>query len=296
MRVSIVIPNWNGAEKLKKNLPAVLEAAKYSKVGEVIVVDDGSTDESLKVLSKYSEVKVIKKEKNTGFSSTVNLGVQNTNCDLIVLLNTDVIPEKEFIEKALVHFKNEKVFSVSCNAGGGWSTAKFEDGYFWHGQAENSMDKSKPHHTLWTSGGSGIFRKKIWESLGGFDTLFDPFYEEDVDLGYRATKRGFINIWEPESKVEHYKEPGVISTNFSKKVISQIAQRNQLIFIWKNITDSEYTHQHKKALAKMLFSHPKYGLVFISALLRLRRILERRGIEETESKLTDKQVLAMVGG
>src|SRR5206468_7818529 len=71
-------------------------------------------------------------------------------------------------------------------------------------------------------------RSSDLDKLGGFDELFNPFYEEDVDLGYRARKRGFINIFEPKSKVEHYKEKGVISLNFSQTLIAKTAQRNQL--------------------------------------------------------------------
>lgn len=293
MKTSIVIPNWNGAEKLRKHLPDVLKAAQFSKVDEIIVVDDASTDDSVKVLvSDFPEIKLIKKEHNNGFSSTVNLGVQKASGDFIALVNNDASPRVDFLKFVLPHFDDPKVFSVGCNVGnGGWATATFNNGFFWHNQ--KGIGSNQEHRTLWASGGSGIFRRTIWNELGGLDILFDPFYEEDVDLGYRATKRGYLNIWEPKSKVEHYKEEGVISENYRKSNIEKIAQRNQLMFIWKNITSPEMINEHKKALFKLLMSHPKYWVIFLSALVKLSKIKAKRNIEIKESTLTDEEVLAI---
>jgi GT2 family glycosyltransferase len=287
MKVSIVIPNWNGAEKLRRNLPKVL---KVRDVFEIIVVDDFSTDESVRVLKEeFPEVKVIEQKKNHGFATTCNVGAKAAEGDLVFLLNTDAFPEVNCLEFVLPHFKDREVFSVSCNTGGSWSWAKFEKGFFWHGV----MDKvDRAHQTLWASGGSGVFRKDLWGALGGFDELFNRFYEEDVDIGYRATKRGYINIWEPRAKVEHYKEPGVIAQNFTKTHVARVAQRNQLYFIWKNIHDPKMITQHRNALIKMLLTHPKYWLIFLSAMKYYPEILEERKVEKNAAKVTDREILS----
>lgn len=288
MKVSIVIPNWNGEEKLKKNLPSVL---KVKSVEEIIVVDDASSDNSVEILEReFPQVKLIKKNKNSGFSSTVNLGVKNSSCSLVFLLNSDALAKEDCVEKVLDHTKDPKVFSVGFNAGGSWAWGYFKDGYFWHGQARETP--KEVHQTLWVSGGSGLFKKSIWDELGGLDELFDPFYEEDVDLGYRATKRGYTNLWAPNAKVEHYRQKGVIEENFPKSFVSRIAQRNQLIFIWKNITDSELIKQHIFTLVKMLVTHPKYWPIFLSALVRLPEILRKRRMEMKRNKYLDKEILS----
>ncbi len=287
-KVAIVIPNWNGAAKLRQHLPDVLAAANGM---EVIVVDDGSTDESVKVLkSEFGQIKLIEKKVNTGFSSTVNLGVAAaTAADFVLLLNSDASPRQGFLQFLLPHFQDPKVFSVGCSTGGSFARATFKDGFFWHSQAQKKVEKA--HKTLWVSGGSGIFRKSIWDELGGLDSLYDPFYEEDLDLGYRAMKRGFVNIFEPKSLVEHYREKGVIAANFSKGFVDRIAQRNQLIFIWKNITSPELFSRHKKAVVKMLIKNPKYWLIFLSALVRINQIIKRRHVEQRQAKLTDEEIL-----
>lgn len=289
MNVSIVIPNWNGEHKLKKNLPRVL---KLKGILEIIVVDDTSTDGSVSLIEKeFPEIKLIKRQANGGFSSTVNIGVKNAKGDLVFLLNSDAVPEEDCLKHVLPHFKEDQVFSVGCNVGGTWVWGSFKDGFFWHWQFR---DKSQDfHQTLWASGGSGIFRKSIWDKLGGLDELFDPFYEEDVDLGYRATKRGYINIFEPRSEVEHYKEPGVIEENFSKSSVAKVAQRNQLLFIWKNIHDSQMIRAHILKLIGMLLTKPGYWQVFLPAFSRITKILEERAIEKKAAKISDEQILSM---
>lgn len=286
MDVTIVIPNWNGEQKLKNNLPKVL---KTKGVDEIIVVDDASTDGSIDLLEKeFPNIKLIKRQKNGGFSSTVNLGVKNAKGDLVFLLNSDAIPSEDCLKYVLPHFKDENIFSVGCNVGGTWVWGYFRDGFFWHKQASEKVVQS--HQTLWASGGSGIFRRSVWNKLGGLDELFDPFYEEDLDLGYRATKRGYINIFEPKSKVEHYKDTGVIEENFSKSKVAKVAQRNQLLFIWKNIHDPKMIKEHILKLIGMLLTKPGYWQVFLPALKRLPHVLKKRSIETNEAKMTDYQV------
>lgn len=287
MKVSIVIPNWNGAEKLRHNLPKVLQ---IKGVDEVIVSDDASTDNSVEILkNEFPQVKLIVREKNGGFSSNVNTGVKAAEGDLVFLLNSDAVPDKDCLSKIIPHFKDEKVFAVGLSSGGGYTYGYFKDGYFWHGAKE--IDNGQVHPTLWVSCGSGVFRKSIWDKLGGLDELLNPFYEEDTDIGYRACKRGYTNLLEPKAHVEHYKEPGVIQLNFSKVKVKKVAERNHLIFIWKNITSQKLTNEHQKALMKMLVIHPKYWLTFLAAAKSLPEILKKREVERKEAKVADEEIL-----
>lgn len=293
-KLSIVIPNWNGLEKLQKNLPKLLEIVKGK--AEVIIVDDVSADASADFIkNNYPEIKLIINSKNIGFAASVNKGVKRAQAEIVFLLNNDALPKVGFLDPALKHFKDAKVFSVGCNVGNGaWAFANFANGWFWHHCQQLQEQKFSYHKTLWVSGGSGFFKKSIWENLGGFDELYKPFYEEDVDLGYRAIKRGYINIWESQSVVEHYKVKGVIASHFSQEYIQRVAQRNQLLFIWKNITDRGLFKEHQKALAKKLAMSPSYWMVFLSAIYRLAEVKKRRKIEKLEAKLTDKEALASI--
>jgi len=237
MKVSIIIPNRNGAELLEKNLPSVLAAAKGE---EVIVVDDASTDNSIELLQgKFSSVRVVRKAHHDGYASTVNVGVRQATGDVVVLLNTDVLPEKGFLGPLVKHFSDPSVFAVGCLEksleGGktvlrGRGEAKWEKGFYIHWRGE----VNKPT-TAWVSGGSGAFRKSIWDELGGMDPIYDPFYWEDIDLSYRALKAGYNILFERESVVVHEHETGAINREYSVVQVKMIAYRNQFLFIWKNL-------------------------------------------------------------
>lgn len=239
--VSIVIPNWNGRELLKKHLPLVIQ---NSEKAAIIVVDDHSTDGSVAYIERtFPNIRIIKKNEHDGFASTVNAGVQAATSDIVILLNTDVEPEKNFLDPLLTHFSDPNVFAVGCmeksiengneilrGRGIGW----WEKGFYHHKRGE--IDRSD---TAWVSGGSGAFRRSIWQELHGMDTRFDPFYWEDIDLSYRATEKGYQIIFEPKSIVRHFHEKGKIKTEYTDMHIAYIAFRNQFYFIWKHASISQ---------------------------------------------------------
>jgi GT2 family glycosyltransferase len=84
----------------------------------------------------------------------------------------------------------------------------------------------------------------MWKELGGMDTLYNPFYWEDIDLSYRARKAGWKTLFEPKSIVNHHHEEGKIKREFSPPDVKRIAYRNQFIFIWKNVSDGPILLSH----------------------------------------------------
>lgn len=292
IKVSVVIPNWNGADKLKDNLPEVL---KVSGVDEVIVSDDASSDDSVALVKQnFPEVELVQRRVNGGFSSNVNTGVREARGEFVFLLNSDAVPEKDCLEYVTRHFERDEVFSVGLSSGGSWNWAKFENGEFLHNQYGDPKE-AQFHQTLWASGGSMVFRKSYWMELGGLDELFDPFYVEDVDLGYRATKRGYINIFEPRARVEHYKEAGVIAANFKRSKVLDVVERNTLLLVWKNITDRGLLWEHMMYLARRMFSHPRYVAQVWRAFMKLHQLLKKRSVEAKLAKLTDREIFGLWG-
>jgi len=292
-KVSIIIPNYNGRELLEKNLPQVLEACDNSNnhIIEVIIVDDASFDDSVSYLKKNfsSKVGVIKHTKNRGFSYSVNTGVRMAKGDLVVLLNTDVIPEKNFLESVLNHFNDGKVFAVSFRERGySWAKGYFKDGFIVHEQGKESKET---HDTFWVSGGSGIFRRKYWMKLNGMDEkLLSPFYWEDIDLSYRAAKRGLKLLWEPKSIVDHKHESTI--SKLTKSYVQRIRERNELLFIWKNLTSANLFKKHMRGLFLRVAKHPGYMRIVLMALTKLKLVINKRKKEIKETIISDEALFA----
>ena len=305
MKISIIIPNYNGEELLKKNLPKVQSAIENSKNEvEIIVVDDASTDTSVSVISnskfQIPNLRLIKNEKNLGFSSTVNKGVKGAKGEIVVLLNTDAYPESRFLDTLVEDFKDPSVFAVgpmdkSIENGKvilrGRGIGSWRRGFLIHQRGE--VDSS---NTLWANGGNSAFRKSIWNKLGGFNTLYDPFYWEDIDLSYRALKSGYKVLFERKSVVYHEHSKGAISKTYSKFKIKRIAYRNQFIFVWENATDLFLQFSHVfylpyhllKALMRRDWA---FLLGFIDAFVLLPKIIESSFKSQKQFIRTDREVI-----
>jgi GT2 family glycosyltransferase len=302
MDISIIIPNYNGAVLLKNNLPKVLKALSLYKKGktEIIIVDDFSTDNSLDVI-KDKNIIVLKNEKNLGFSSTINKGVKKAVGEVVILLNTDVYPQENFLEPLLEHFIDEKVFAVGCldksiegekTVLRGRGLGKWEKGFLVHRRGE--VDKT---NTLWVSGGSGAFRKSIWDKLGGLNELYNPFYWEDIDLSYRALKSGYKVLFESKSIVIHEHGEGAIIKKYSKKQITTISFRNQFIFSWENATDynlqaAEFFYLPYHFIKAILRFDLPFFIGFFKALILLPKVIKSSLRNQKLFIKSDKQLLA----
>lgn len=298
---SIIIPNYNGDELIKKNLPKVISSLKEYDF-EIIIVDDGSSDNSVKTIegfiSSHKNIILIKNEKNKGFPSSVNRGVDRARGEYVVLLNNDVYPENDFLKPALKDLEDENVFAVGFMDQSienekkvlrGRGIGQWRRGFLIH--SKGSLDKK---NNLWASGGSSVFNKKIWDKLGGFNEIYAPFYWEDIDISYRALRMGYEVLFEKESVVVHEHEKGAIKQKYSNEQIRTISFRNQFIFVWINASPKLVLlnliwlpyHLLKSVLT---FDLP-FIIGFLSFLIKLPKVLsERRRIQKL-FKVSDSEV------
>jgi GT2 family glycosyltransferase len=291
-KVSVVMPNLNGEALLEKNLPKLITAKNYApnEILEIIIVDDGSWDGSVNFLKKnYPDIKLVKHTTNRGFSAAVNTGVRAAKGDLILLINTDVIPNPDFLVKVLPNFSDRSVFAVSLHEKGfGSAKGTFVDGYI---QLAMGEEGNKNHPSFYVSGGSGVFRRSTWIELGGMDEkLLSPFYWEDIDLCYRASKRGYKLLWEPGGIVEHHHESTI--SKLPKDYVARVRERNQILMLWKNVTSPNLTRKHVVGLLARLVKHPGYIRIILMALGRLGVVMQRRKKEIKESKVSDEIIFA----
>lgn len=301
-KISVVIPNYNGSHLLSTNLPHIQAACQGC---EIVIVDDKSEDNSVNLIEKkFKSIKLIKNKKNKGFAKSANIGAKNCTGDLVLLLNSDVRPKNNFLQPALRHFKSSKItnlFAVGlCDlshendkiVSRGKGGAKFTKGFVNH-----FAKKPISGETLWVSGGSGLFDKKKFLELAGFDSVFKPFYWEDIDLSFRAWRKGFKCIFEAKSQVDHFHEKGAIQKRYSVFFIKAVSYKNQYLFVWKNIDDYFLILQHilwqpyhfLKALIALDFAFFA-GLIWAVGQIP-QLIFDYRSIELFNYKLSPKEVI-----
>ena len=251
--ISVVIPNYNSEKLLAKNLPKLLDLLKKTKLNfEIIVVDDASTDNSLSYLRNLSHLRILKNSKNLGFASTVDRGIRAARGEIVFTLKTDCLPESpdyfRLMKDAIASLQHDgkKVFSVTAGLKTiengkeeirGAGEIYFEKGFFLHRRSWSNwsnLTNLTNFFTDWPDGSASAFNKEIYLKLGGFDKIYDPFYWEDVDLGFRAQKAGYLCVFEPKAILIHEHEEGAINRHYSPEQVKEISLRNQFIFTWKN--------------------------------------------------------------
>ena len=241
---SVVIPNWNGRDLLEKYLPYVVRALSGNPNNEIIVVDNASSDGSAEfVRSHFPEVRLLALESNLGFGGGSNAGFAAAQNDIVVLLNSDMRVEPDFLAPLLAGFTDETVFSVGCQifftdpnrvreetglTQGWWENGGLRVRH----RLDNAIKERYP--CLYGGGGSCAIDRKKFLELGGFDELLAPFYLEDTDLGYMAWKRGWKSFYEPRSVVYH-EHRGTIGKHFRREQIEAVLKKNFILFCWKNI-------------------------------------------------------------
>jgi len=276
--VSVVIPNYNGQHLLEKNLPAVISSCPQA---EIIVVDDASSDNSINFLTKtYPKVKIVSNKINQRFALSCNKGVKSAKYNIVVLLNNDVSPQKDFLQPLIKHFDNSQVFAVGCleiqtkgnkQTISGRSSCQFKRGFLIHKKAKNQNKQQ----TCWATAGSMALDKQKYLDLNGMDSLFSPAYWEDIDLSYRAKKKGWQVLFEHKSKVYHNHETTNLQA-FGKTRIELMALRNQILFVWKNTQGLQLIKHFLWLPYHLIFTTIRtkgiFLLAFIQAILRINKI------------------------
>ena len=250
---AIVIPNWNGRDLLEKYLPSVLTAAARVSGSEVIVVDNGSTDGSADyVRAMFPQVRLLALEENLGFGGGSNAGFRAATHDIVVLLNSDMRVEADFLQPLLTGFNDPQVFSVSCqiffsDPGKLRQETGLTETWWKRGairvRHHDDAGVTGLYPCSYGGGGSSAYDRRKFLELGGFDELLAPFYLEDTDLGYLAWKRGWKNFYQPASVVYH-EHRGTIGRKFSEAYIQGVLKKNFLLFTWKNIHEWRRLWQH----------------------------------------------------
>ena len=249
---AIVILNWNGKRYLEQFLPSVVEYSFCNGFNiEVIVADNGSEDGSIGYIEKnFKDVRLIKFDKNYGFTEGYNRALQQVIADYYLILNSDVLVTQGWLEPMLsfmeaeVHvaacmpkilsYANRQQFEYAGAAGG------FIDffGYpFCRGRILNVVENdngqyNEPIPIFWASGACMLVRSSQFWMVGGFDNDFFAHMEE-IDLCWRLKRNGYAIWCLPQSVVYHVGGGTLAATNPLKVYFNH---RNNLVMLVKNLS------------------------------------------------------------
>ena len=220
VRLSVVILNWNGRHHLERYLPSVV--ANTSGDAEVIVADNGSTDDSLQWLRlTYPDVRVIRLDRNYGFAGGYNRALKEVDTEYVLLLNSDVEVTPNWWQPLVnVLDNNADVAAVAPKLLADTERDKFEYagasggfidylGYpFCRGRILSSVESDEGQYDdsreiFWASGAAMCCRRELFLELGGFDEDFFAHMEE-IDLQWRMQLAGYRIMVEPRSVVYHF--------------------------------------------------------------------------------------------
>lgn len=226
--LSVVIVNYNVRHFLEQALHAVRKAMQNIH-GEIWVVDNNSADDSVRMVKeKFPEVKLIVNNHNPGFAKANNQAIRQSNSTYILLLNPDTLVEEDTFEKCIAFMDQSPsigALGVKLLDGSGRYLPESKRGFPspWVAFCKTTglsalfprnkwlnyyhLGHLRPDQTNQVDVLAGCFmflRKKALDAAGLLDEAFF-MYGEDIDLSYRITQAGYINVYFPETQIIHYK-------------------------------------------------------------------------------------------
>ncbi|HIY11063.1 MAG TPA: glycosyltransferase family 2 protein [Candidatus Anaerofilum excrementigallinarum] len=290
MKATVVIPNLNGAGWLKDSIESIW--AQTMQDLELIVVDNGSTDESLAIAQSYQGrpgYTLIQNDTNTGFSHAVNQGIRAAKGEYVALFNNDAFAEPDWLENLIAaaeqdgrifavsslmirHFEREladdagdyvTLLGFACKRGDGMKASRYQ----------------KPGRVFSACGGAALYRKSILDEIGLFDETFFAYYE-DVDISWRANSLGYKNVYCPTARCYHIcgATTGAVRYNPFKSIQSG---RNSILLPYKNmpilmlllnLPFLVFGYLLKAAMFRLRGFGPAYGQGFKEALKTMGKI------------------------
>jgi GT2 family glycosyltransferase len=272
-QTAVVILNWNGKALLERFLPFLVQYTNPA-LADIVVADNGSTDDSLEFLTKhYPKIQTILLDVNYGFADGYNKALKSIDSEYVVLLNSDVEVGENWLQPAInyldehpdvvalqpkvLSYRDKSVFEYAGAAGG------FIDMYgypFCRGRIFGTLEKDEgqydePIDILWASGACLFIRTAEFKSIGGFDEYFFA-HQEEIDLCWRLRIQGKRIVCFPQSVVYHL---GAATLKREDPQKTYLNYRNNLLMLFKNLPEPHF----QKVM------NVRFFLDYLSALLFL---------------------------
>ena len=275
--VAVVILNWNGWDYTQACIDSLIKAGVPE--GDIILVDNGSTDGSISNLQKmYNSVNLLQNKVNEGFTGGNNIGMQyalNRGYEYIMLLNNDTLVASGFLDllvgemelslnlaaiQPLIYYITPK--SEVWNAGGRYHS------WLGYSQTNYQVHSPKPYLTEWISGCAILVRSAVLEKVGLFDNNYFAYFE-DVDWSLRMKKGGFELKVHPQSIIYH--EAGAASKSETKGKEGFLNPKVHFLNVRNQIFQLRKSCSHPKNWLAWPFHFSKFGLYIVYFLIKGRR-------------------------
>ena len=309
LKVSIVVPNWNGMRFVGMCLDSLAQLDFEGH--EVIIVDNGSIDGSREMIEeKYPWVRLLKMPDNMGFAIACNEGIKASNAEYIVLLNNDIEVTPNWLKELyegmerhpecgmgttkMMFLDNRDVFYNTGDLFHSWSSGGGR------GQGEKDTGQyEKEDYVFGACAGAGIYRREFFNQVGLFDEDFFIF-AEDVDINMRGQLKGLKAVYLPKAKVFHI---GTATVGLYSDRYVYLCKRNDIWVFIKNYSLSMY-FKYLFSIWKHQFADIKYftyrgqGQVLLQskwdALKMLPQMLIRRCQIQTKRSTPDEQIEKLI--
>lgn len=305
--LSVVIPNYNGVKLLTDNLPSVFEALDgWDGEWEVIIVDDCSKDDSRALIrDRFPRATLIENRQNLGFSKTCNIGMAAARYPILLCINTDVKVSPDLPALLVRHFSDPELFAVSPriivereSKNQGVVRGAYRKGFI-KGSFAGSEEEVPARENLYAIGACVAYHAGKFRALKGYSEVYTPYLFEDVDICYRAWKRGWKSIYEPEATVWHYSNATLAKAK--RRLNKRIYYRNRFLFHWANLSDPGMLARNLLTTAfrlsvGWLWLNFLYYEAFFGALSRLKEVFAIRREEKKHRALGDAEVVRRAAG
>jgi GT2 family glycosyltransferase len=262
--ISIIILNWNGRRFIENCLNSVRETT-YPNI-EIIVVDNGSTDGSDKIVeNKFTDVRLIRTNNNLGFAAGNNVGIDMSEGDYIILLNYDTYVDPNWISELLniatddplVGIAGCKIYFSDTNIIQHAGARIEEDGRCCH-YGYNEEDKGSYDYIRdvdYVTGAAILISRACLQKVGPLDPIYFMYYEE-VEWAIKAKKLGFRVVYVPKAIIHHYENAGL---GGKTERYHKLNTRNRYRFLIKNYGTSRFVYCFADEIYNRIFKDICYA-------------------------------------
>jgi GT2 family glycosyltransferase len=240
--VTAVVPNWNRRDLLL-GLIGKLRAQTHP-LDAILVIDNGSSDGSAEA-ARQAGARVIALKENAGFAAAVNRGIAETRTEWVAIVNNDVDPAADWLERLLEASGEPGVWFVTgklLSPAGPWLDGAYDA--ICRGACPWRAGNGRPDGPLWAeprrirfaSFTAALFRTALFRKAGGLDESFES-YLEDVDFGLRCAARGLWGWYAPRAVATHLGSATLGA--WHPDTVRRIA-RNQVLLVAKHYPLREF--------------------------------------------------------